>query len=131
MNNINTNKSNNKIKKNSLKYFMKNFTIKNKEGIFRVSLLLLVLIVFVLFDVECLFIKFFNTPCLGCGMTRAWKALLQGELKQAYEYHKAFWTVPIILCYIFKGNMLFKKRLWDIMLLVFIIIIFIINYMYG
>lgn len=130
MNNSNINKSNNKIKKGSLKNFMKNIIKKNKEGILRVLLFTFVIMLYALLDIECLFIKFFKRPCLGCGMTRAWKALLGGSLKQAYEYHKAFWTVPIIFLYVFKGKLLFKKHLWDIMLLVLLIVMFILNYIY-
>ena len=91
---------------------MKNIINTNKEGILRVLLLVFLIIVYVLLDIECIFIKFFNRPCLGCGMTRAWKALLEGSLKQAYDYHKAFWTVPIIFIYIFKGKLLFKRCFW-------------------
>ncbi len=103
---------------------------KNREGFLRVLLLVFIIMVYILLDVECLFISIFDRPCLGCGMTRAWISLLEGDFYQAYEYHKAFWTVPIIFIYIFKGKLLFKRHFWDIMLLVLLIAMFIINYIY-
>ena len=109
--------------------FKKNIN-KNREGFLRVLLLVFIIIVYILLDVECLFISIFDRPCLGCGMTRAWISLLEGDFYQAYEYHKAFWTVPIIFIYIFKGKLLFKRHFWDIMLLVLLIAMFIINYIY-
>lgn len=107
-------------------YFVMNN--KHKEGLFRVSIFIFAVMVYILLDIECLFIKFFNKPCLGCGMTRAWISILEGDIRQAYQYHKAYWTVPFIILYIFKGNFLFRKRLWDIMLLSLIMITFIFNY---
>lgn len=103
---------------------------KNREGFLRVLLLVFIIMVYILLDVECLFISIFDRPCLGCGMTRAWISLLEGDFYLAYEYHKAFWTVPIIFIYIFKGKLLFKRHFWDKMLLVLLIAMFIINYIY-
>lgn len=34
-------------------------------------------------------------PCPGCGMTRAYLALLRGDAMAAAAYHPLFWTVPV------------------------------------
>ena len=36
-----------------------------------------------------------GVSCAGCGMTRAWIALLQLHWREAYEYHPLFW-LPIV-----------------------------------
>lgn len=46
--------------------------------------------------------------CAGCGMTRAWIALLHLDLRTAYFYHPLFW-IPVVAVVI----MLFKKRIPD------------------
>lgn len=36
-----------------------------------------------------------GVSCAGCGMTRAWLAVLQGDLTAAFAYHPLFWLVPV------------------------------------
>ncbi len=36
-----------------------------------------------------------GVPCPGCGMTRAWLAVLHGDLAAAFAYHPLFWAVPL------------------------------------
>lgn len=116
---------------NLIRGFIAKLLKENKEGIYRVIGAVSVVLVFVLLDFECVFQKYLNIPCLGCGMTRAWKSLLKGNFAQAYEYHRAYWTVPFYFLYIFKGNFIFKKHLWDIIIIIFIVIVFIENYLYS
>ena len=94
-------------------FLFKSF-LRNKGGIIRVLGAVLIILLVVLLDVECFFQRFFNIPCLGCGMTRAWKAVFQGDFSRAFEYHRAYWTVPFLFIYIFKGKLLFKQRSWNI-----------------
>lgn len=50
-----------------------------------------------LFGITCP-IKFLTgISCAGCGMTRAYLALLHFDLKQAFYYHPLFWLPPIVL----------------------------------
>ena len=86
------------------------FLIESKDGLNRIIGAALVVLIFIFLDFECFFQKYFNIPCLGCGMTRAWKSVLKGDFIQAFEYHRAYWTVPIIFIYIFfkKGTFSFK-----------------------
>lgn len=40
-------------------------------------------------------IRFFTgVSCAGCGMSRAWLALLRGDISAAWSYHPLFW-LPI------------------------------------
>jgi hypothetical protein len=45
---------------------------------------------------KCTFRKIFGLPCPGCGMTRAWKSVLRGNVKQGFDYHPLWWTTPFI-----------------------------------
>lgn len=111
---------------NSLSCYLKD----NKYGIYRIIGALSIVLVFILLDIECVILKYLNVPCLGCGMTRAWKAVFKGDLSLAYEFHRAYWTVPILFIYLYKGKLLFKKHLWDVIIILMIIVVFIENYLY-
>ncbi len=52
-------------------------------------------------------IKFWTgVSCPGCGMTRAWLAVLSGHFDLAMAYHPLFWIVPLIVV-----TALFHKRI--------------------
>lgn len=102
----------------------------NKFGIYRLLICALILFLVIYFNIECFYKKTFHIPCLGCGMTRAWKSFVRGNINEAYEIHKGFFTVPIIVLYIYKGKFLFKKIIWDILLILLLFIIFLYNYFY-
>lgn len=48
-----------------------------------------------LLDVGCVVRFVTGVPCPGCGMTRAWLALLRGDLAAALAYHPMFWSFPL------------------------------------
>lgn len=48
---------------------------------------------------------FLGVSCPGCGMTRAYLQLLQGNIRGAFSYHPAFWIVPIA-----GGLLLFRRK---------------------
>ncbi len=67
-------------------------------------------------DYICLFYRLFDIPCAGCGMTRAYTALLKLDIKSAIEYHylfpiPAFWAIYLI----FRKHLRPNKRLENIM----------------
>lgn len=66
--------------------------------------------------------------CLGCGMTRAWLAVLRLDWKGAFYYHPAFWLPPLILLvYLLKNkiNIKFYKIFMFTSILLFVIIYFV------
>lgn len=62
-----------------------------------------------LFGVTCP-IKFITgISCAGCGMSRAWLALLRLDLKKAFYFHPLFWLPPLFLIiYFFKNHINIK-----------------------
>lgn len=69
----------------------------NKKGIFLIFSILLVfgiLVVFI-FDVNCVFKSITNIPCPGCGLTRGFRSLFQGNIIKAEGYN--ILTVPIFI----------------------------------
>ena len=54
-----------------------------------------------LLDIGCIFRFFTGVACPGCGMTRAWLAVLRGDLAAAIAYHPLFWSVPIAFALVF------------------------------
>lgn len=115
---------------------------KDKKLVLLLLLILLafgLLVVFV-FDVKCLFKSIFDFPCPGCGLTRAFRALFQGNIIKACSYN--ILVLPIffflfVLCitiftdFIKKSNymdkyLLFFKKHYIIIIL-FVIISYIVN----
>ena len=51
----------------------------------------------------CLFKNITGIPCPGCGLTRAYLALFDGNLNEAFKYHPLFF-LPIVLIIILIYN---------------------------
>jgi len=65
---------------------------------------------FLLYLCGCPFSRIFHTPCPGCGMSRAYIALLRFDIAAAFGYHPLFFLgLPLIL-YVTHRNVL-KRRL--------------------
>ena len=61
-------------------------------------------------------------------MSRAWKCVIMGQWQEASQYHRAFWTIPILGAFMLKGGKLFKRNIWNIVVITIIVISFIENY---
>lgn len=66
-------------------------------NILMISGILLAIIIF-LFEPKCLFKEIFNIPCSICGMTRAFKYILNGNFLLALKLNLL--SVPLIICLI-------------------------------
>ncbi|WP_159443181.1 DUF2752 domain-containing protein [Pilibacter termitis] len=72
--------------------------MKNEKGKgMAIGILALLLYLLLMPDEWCVFKRTLGIPCLGCGMTRAYLALLHGEVSTAFFFHPLFWLVPILL----------------------------------
>ena len=50
--------------------------------------------------IPCLFRSITGIPCPGCGLTRAWRSALLGDVSSAFRWHPMFWSVPVLAVYI-------------------------------
>jgi len=89
---------------------MKKITVQNVLwGIF-----VFLIGLFIFFFYKCPIKLIFGVDCPGCGMTRAYKALLRLDLKSAFSYHELFPIPLIVVIYqIFrkKWNLGYKNEL--------------------
>lgn len=51
-----------------------------------------------------------GVPCPGCGMTRAWFAVLRLDFGRAFALHPFFWSVPVLYAYLMADGRLFRNR---------------------
>lgn len=77
-----------------------------------------VLLFWVMMDWPCLFRAVTGIPCIGCGLSRAWLAALQLDLASAFRYHPMFWSIPLLILLAFFDGKLFRKALWNRLLLI-------------
>ena len=74
--------------------------------------------IWLLLDLPCVLRSITGVICPGCGMSRAWLALLQLDLKSAFFYHPMFWCVPLLALYIlYDGYLLTSKKANSILLI--------------
>lgn len=81
----------------------------------KIKILLLICIVYYLITwfTGCPIKYFTGISCPGCGMTRAWIALLHLDIAQAFSFHPLFFTVPfIIFSFLFDDWIDFRKYRW-------------------
>lgn len=79
-------------------------------------------------DIGCPFKNLFGIPCAGCGMTRAFIALIQLDFKSAFNYHPLVFGIPFIAIVFLFGDKFSKKFLiifWASVVILFICVYFI------
>lgn len=75
---------------------------------------------FHLIGVGCPIKWFTGISCAGCGMSRAWLALLSGNVSEAFLCHPLFWIPPFaVLALLFKNKI--NDRIFRIIMLTFAI----------
>ena len=105
--------------------------LKFYQRILVLSALLFVVILIWKIEPGCLVQRFLNIPCPTCGMTRAFFALINGDIKLSLNYHPMIWSVPVLMCMFLFYEKFFigrPKRASQI-LLILIIMLFIVNYL--
>ena len=74
-----------------------------------------------LLNISCFFKAVTGIDCMSCGMTRAYIALLSGNIAAAFYYHPLFWTVPFIYLVLFFRRKFRPKTLIIIMAAVYLL----------
>ena len=101
-----------------------------KEKLISLAAIAAVVCAWAYLGIYCLFVRLFGIPCPGCGMTRAYLALLRLDVTGAFEMHPMFWSVPIlVLFYLFDGK-IFRPRWINTAILTLIFIGFFINWIF-
>lgn len=98
---------------------------KNKK----LLIILLATIIYIIFyklGIGCPIKNITGISCAGCGMTRAYKALLNLDFRSAFYFHPLFWTIPLIIIVF-----LFSEQIPNKIIIIFCIIIsFLFIYIY-
>ncbi len=68
-----------------------------------------VLLTVYLLDVPCPVLTHLGFPCPGCGMTRAYLSFLRLDIRGAFSYNGAFWTVPFFFLLLVKDGRLVRS----------------------
>lgn len=100
-----------------------------KQKILIAVIYLIVVAIFYIFDLPCVYVKLFGVYCPGCGMTRAILSALQFDFISAFKYHPMFWTMPFVLAYLTFDGKLFKNKKINNIILILIAIGFLINWL--
>lgn len=79
-------------------------------------------------NTRCLIRGTIGIPCPGCGITRAYDALLHGHILEAFHYHPLFLLPPIIIFILLfrkqpKLNKIYNNdKLWWIIIGLFLVV---------
>lgn len=103
---------------------LKNF-IKKFEVIFIIAIYLIIT------RFTCLIKYITGFPCPACGITRAYKALLNLNFSEAWNYNPLYWFIPpVVLFIITTEKPLFNSEKKHTLFFVFVFIIIISVYIY-
>ena len=69
-----------------------------------------------------------GVKCFGCGMTRALISVVNLDFVSAFDYHKMFWSVPILYAAFLLDGKLFKQKAYNILMYIGLSIGFIANW---
>ena len=80
--------------------------MKGRDKLIAVFVCLLVLLLSAGGFLPCVWRELLGLPCPGCGMSRAYMALLKGNVRTAFLMHPLFFAPPVILvlCLFKKGT---------------------------
>lgn len=66
--------------------------------------------IWLLFDLPCVPRTLTGIPCITCGLTRAWLAVLRLDLRGAFLQYPMFWSIPLLVLYFLFDGHLFPGR---------------------
>ena len=78
---------------------------KNKEIVFTIGVVVLLVILMYITGIGCPILKLTGIPCMGCGMTRAGISLLHLDFARAWYFHPLIYLMPFCI-----AALLFVKK---------------------
>ncbi len=87
-----------------------------------------ILLLFWIHKLPCVFLRFLGIRCPGCGMSHAIWAALRLDFAAAFCYHPMFWAMPILYLYFLYDGKLFGKKCIDYGFLIFCGVGFLVNW---
>ncbi len=75
-------------------------------------------ILFFALGFSCPMLELLGIPCPGCGMTRAWRALLRLDLSAAFRAHPMFWSAPALYLAFLRDGQIIGRRFPDRLFLI-------------
>lgn len=97
--------------------------MKTKDRIIFVCAVGLLIIVSSFLNLGCLIRLFTGFSCPGCGISRAWISILQGNFVDAFYYHPLFLTAPFVAAAILFEEKFPRKALnifWCVIAVLFV-----------
>jgi len=82
-------------------------------------------------DYKCPFRRIFGIPCPGCGITRAHRAALKGDFREAFRQHPLFFLVGPVIMYLAHRRRLEKplKLSTETAILALVMVAFLVVYL--
>lgn len=77
----------------------------------------------------CLYNRFLQIECPGCGVTTAYLVLLKLDILEAFRQNFMFWSAPILYLYFWFDGKLTGKKLLDILILMVILFGFLLKWL--
>ena len=107
--------------------------MKSMKLYHKVLLLLLVALIIYgmwFFKTGCLIQRFIEFPCLTCGMTRAFFALINGDIVYSFQLHPMLLSIPLLIIMFLFSDKVFigKLKKYSVITLIIILSGFVLNY---
>ena len=112
----------------------------NKKKIILGSILVIILAIFILFDIfqiidiPCVFNELFNIYCPGCGTTRMIRSLLELDFYQAFRYNPLLFVLLFPFVGVILAEVIYfikNKKMFNISTKIYVILLIIIFIYWG
>lgn len=100
-----------------------------KEKLLLTAIILGIIALLCLCDMPCPIQRLTGINCLGCGMTRAVFSAIRLDFIAAFNYHKMFWSLPILYLCFLKDGRLFKNKVLNVIFYSLTLLGFVFNWL--